>query len=213
MSILSLKNSANTNSKPWVKICGITTLDDALTACEAGADAVGFIFAPSKRAISPKRALAIIEKLPLSILKVGVFMDAPLEHVQEISDETGIDLVQLHGTESQSYCDCLEKPVIKRLRVSATETQSSLVLKMSNYTPAVYLLDPGAGDGQVFNWHIVPEIETPIVIAGGLAPENVRQAVRLSRPFGVDVASGVEDAPGIKSKFKILHFIQEARCQ
>jgi phosphoribosylanthranilate isomerase len=196
-----------------VKICGITNLEDALAAVKLGADAVGFVFAKSKRRVSPETARSIAEALPPFVTKVGVFMDERIEPVEQIAGYVRLDAVQLHGIESPEYCDRIAgiKKVIKRIDVRADDTTESLEAKMKPYRVSAFLLDPGAGNGKGFDWRVAKDIRRPIIVAGGLTPENVGEVIRLLDPFGVDVSSGVETETGKKNYGKMKKFIMEAR--
>lgn len=200
-----------------VKICGITSGEDAQAAVKAGADALGFMFySKSSRNISPEKAAHIIKDLPSSVRKVGVFVDAPPEEIKNIISISGIDTVQLHGSESPKLCGELEGVTIyKAFRIKDQTSLESL----QDYCVSAWLLDsyvPGThgGTGETFNWDIAVQAAsfgTPIILAGGLTPENVRAAVSKVKPYGVDVSSGVESSPGKKDPRKIEQFIQEAK--
>ena len=194
-----------------IKICGITNLKDAMMVAELGADAIGFILAPSKRRITPDAARTIIKKLPPIITIVGVFMDAGFDEVNQIADYTEIDVVQLHGNESPEYCNRIKRNIIKKIPVTENDTTEILASRMGKYRISAYLLDPGAGSGNVFNWHLARGIDSPLIIAGGLTPDNVKDAVRLLNPYGVDVVSGVEISLGKKDKEKVKRFIVGVR--
>ncbi len=194
-----------------VKVCGITNLEDAKMIVDLGADALGFVFVPSQREISPESARRIIEQLPPFVTMVGVFMEEALDTVNQIAECTGLDIVQLHGDESFEYCCKLKKKVIKRIAVRDCDTRETLVSKMRKYNGITCLLDPGAGSGEVFDWHLACEIDAPLIVAGGLTPDNVREVVQLLKPYGVDVASGVESSPGKKHREKVEKFIREVR--
>ena len=199
-----------------VKICGITSLEDALSAVAAGADALGFVFHPaSPRHISPQQAAGIIKQLPPFIQTVGLFVDEARDTVNTTADRCGLDIIQLHGEESPEYCDSVRRRVIKAFRVKDITTLDSLL----RYHVSGCLLDawsPAAhgGTGQTFNWEIAAEAAKRghrIVLAGGLTPENVAEAARRVKPYAVDVSSGVECAPGRKDAEKIIKFIIQAR--
>ena len=199
-----------------VKICGITSLEDALTAVAAGADALGFVFHPaSPRHISPEQAAGIIKELPPFIQTVGLFVNEARDTVNTTADQCGLDIIQLHGEESPGYCDSVRRRVIKAFRVKDISTLDSLV----QYHVAGCLLDawsPAAhgGTGQTFSWGIAAEAVKRghrIVLAGGLTPDNVAEAVRRVNPYAVDVSSGVESSPGRKDAEKIWKFIIQAR--
>jgi phosphoribosylanthranilate isomerase len=194
-----------------IKICGITNLDDAIMAAELGADAVGFIFTTSKREINPKIAREIIKKLPPFIKTVGVFKNKTQKNLNQIADYTKVDIVQLHGNETPEYCNGIKRKVIKRFSINDNYDTTDLVSVMNKYYVSAYLLDPGEGSGKKFDWNLATNINLPLIIAGGLTPENVKEVINLLAPYGVDVASGVEKSPGIKDIKKIKRFIEEVR--
>jgi phosphoribosylanthranilate isomerase len=197
-----------------VKICGITRLEDALAAARAGADALGFNFWPkSKRYVDPRTAAEIIALLPPFVATVGVFVDPTREEAVQAAERSGVQWLQLHGDESPELCASLPLPVLKAIRV---RHRASLDL-LDAYDVAGFLLDtdtPGyGGSGATFDWALAAEaaLRAPIVLAGGLRPENVADAVRQVSPWAVDVASGVESAPGVKDHEKTARFIREAK--
>jgi len=194
-----------------IKVCGITNLDDALTAIEMGADAIGFVFASSDRHVRPEQARKIIQKVAPFAISVGVFMDQELDMIKRQVQCSGIDVVQLHGAEPSSYCTKLNRRVIKRIHIAEDTTTASLLTAMEPYCVSSFLLDPGTGSGQIFDWSIVQGINIPVIIAGGLGPDNVGQVVQMLHPYGVDVCSGVEIAPGVKDPDRIRDFIAEVR--
>ena len=198
-----------------VKICGMTNLDDALMAVEAGADALGFVFFQgSPRYISPDQAAAIIRRLPPFVQMVGLFVNEEPATVNEVADQCRLDLVQLHGEESPDYCNAVRRRVIKAFRVKDLSTLDD----MANYHVAASLLDawsPAAygGTGTTFNWDIATRAAAShrIILAGGLTPDNVAEAVAMVHPYAVDVSSGVESAPRKKDASLIRAFIGAAR--
>ncbi|MCP3980702.1 MAG: phosphoribosylanthranilate isomerase [bacterium] len=194
-----------------VKVCGITRTDDARIAVEAGADALGFVLAPSPRRVEPAVAREIARSIPPFVSLVGVFVDAPLDEVREMLGRTGIDTVQLHGDESPEYCAEIERPVLKRIRVEAGDTADDLRRRVARYAVAGCLLDPGAGDGEPFDWKLARDLPLPTVLAGGLHAENVAEALRSASPFGVDASSGLEDAPGRKNAARVRAFVDAVR--
>ena len=202
-----------------VKICGLTNLDDARAAIEAGADALGFIFfSGSPRYITPAAAARIIAQLPPFVSKVGVFVNEPIAPLLEVANSVGIDTIQLHGTETPNYCENLPGNRLKVIKAFRIKDQSSL-LPLRDFHTSAFLLDsfvPGqlGGTGAKFNWDLAIQASafgTPIILAGGLIPENIRDAVSKVAPYGVDVSSGVESSPGKKDHSKLRTFIAAAR--
>lgn len=199
------------------KICGITRVEDALAAVEAGADAIGLVFyAKSPRAVDIEQAKAIVAALPPFVTSVGLFVDMPRETLQALLREVPLDLLQFHGDESPADCEGFARPYIKALRVRADQDVARM---MAPYSGACgILLDtfvegvPG-GTGAAFDWSLVPrEACKPIILAGGLTPDNVAQAIAQVRPYAVDVSGGVEAAKGIKDAGKIKAFLQAVQC-
>lgn len=196
-----------------VKICGITSVEIALTATNAGADALGFVFAPSRRQLTPERARQIIQELPPLVTKVGVFVNEPVELVNEIAQYCGLDVVQLHGQESPEYCQQMGRAVIKGISVRDSDSLAVLsAYQVQGFLLDTYHPDQRGGTGTTFDWSLMLEAQSnrPMILAGGLTPENVAQAVKLVQPYGVDVSSGVE-TNGIKDPFKIEAFIKGAK--
>ncbi len=200
-----------------VKICGITRLEEALAAVEAGADALGFMFYPaSPRQIEPAAAAAICRALPPWVHRVGVFVDVPEAHIRELVQRCGLSALQLHGRESPAFCRRFEWPVIKAFRVRGPESLAEL----TDYDTAAWLLDsyvPGqlGGTGAGFNWDLAARavrLGRPVILAGGLTPANVAAAVRQVRPYGVDVSSGVERAPRVKDPELMRAFVAAVRA-
>jgi phosphoribosylanthranilate isomerase len=188
-----------------VKICGITGLKGALAAVEAGADAVGFVLAPSRRRIDPEQLRQIALRLPPLVSKVGVFVDAGRQEVEDLAGYCRLDVLQFHGSESPEYCQGWHLPVIKAFRV---KDRSSLE-RISAYRVSAYLLDtfvPGVmgGSGIAFNWELAADARQfgPLILAGGLTPKNVAEAIETVRPYAVDISSGVE-TDGEKDPAKI----------
>jgi phosphoribosylanthranilate isomerase len=204
------------NMTPRVKICGITSPQDAVAAAEAGADAIGLMFYPqSARYLPPSAAKAVISELPPFVAKVGVFVNASVEEVRQLVEELGLEVIQFHGNETPEFCASFSKPVVKAFRVKDRES----LLQLPEFQTSAFLLDsfvPGqlGGTGAAFNWDLALEAKSckrPIILAGGLNASNVAQAVRAARPFAVDVSSGVESAPGIKDAGKMQAFIRAAK--
>ncbi len=198
-----------------VKICGITNTEDAVMAIEAGADALGFVFhGKSPRFITPDNAAEIIRKLPPFVTTVGLFVNPDIGFVNSTADSCGIDIIQLHGDETADFCSRVNRRVVKVFRIRNEESLSSI----KDYRVAGFLLDaysPEAygGTGKTFNWDIARDAKKygPVILAGGLSPENVRQAIERVKPYAVDVSSGVEAAPGRKDPGKVREFIKMAK--
>jgi phosphoribosylanthranilate isomerase len=207
--------------KTRVKICGITRLADLQAAVEAGADALGFVFTPrSRRALDWRAAEPLMREVPAFVSRVGLFMDQEAEEVARVLDRVPLSLLQFHGSESGAYCRQFGMPYLKAVAMGAAGAADlddwARRLKSEYGDAAALLLDSHAvgeagGTGQAFDWDRVPRLGRPLVLAGGLTPDNVREAVRRVRPWAVDVSSGVEDAPGVKNARKIQLFIREAK--
>jgi len=203
----------------WIKICGILTLEAALCSIEAGADAIGFVFAESKRKINMEKAKMIVRALPSGIEKVGVFVDMPHSEVNTIADSLELDLLQFHGNESAAYCRLFPGKVIKSFAVK--EPADLLAIEPYRNSISACLLDtfqqgqPG-GTGNAWNWaSLAGKIEQalnsiPFIAAGGLNAQNVGAAIKVLKPDGVDISSGVEKA-GVKDCRLIKEFVKEAR--
>ncbi|HXG55378.1 MAG TPA: phosphoribosylanthranilate isomerase [Vicinamibacterales bacterium] len=188
---------------PRVKICGITRGDDAQLAAELGASALGFVFWPqSPRFVEPDRARDIIASLPPAVIPIGVFVDQPATHVREIATRVGLGAVQLHGHESVEYAVALMEPVIKAVAVGEAFTAAALDTIPDAITVLLDAHDPvrRGGTGRTIDWTLAAEAAArrPVVLSGGLNPDNVRDAVRAVRPYAIDLSSGVESSPGVK---------------
>jgi phosphoribosylanthranilate isomerase len=209
-----------------VKICGVTRIDHAVAAAEAGADLLGLVFAPSKRLVSletAKQIVAAIGQFNPRPLMVGVFVNTPAPQVNSIAACCGLDWVQLSGDEDWHYCQLIEKPLIKAIHVANDQSAEEIATKLEHgyrilgSEGFVCLLDAlvkGAygGTGQTFNWTLAELVSwmAPVLLAGGLTPDNVAQAISTVRPWGVDVSTGVE-TEGRKDLSKIRAFIQAVR--
>jgi phosphoribosylanthranilate isomerase len=204
-----------------VKICGITNLEDALTATEAGTDALGFIlYSKSKRFIKAKDVRKITLKLPPFILKVGVFVNEDPRNVLEILSYAHLDFAQLHGDETPEECEYVgAHRVIKVFRlkeVSEVEKIKPYIGKIRAILLDTYSKDSYGGTGKTFNWEIAMAVkerfDITVILSGGLNPENVAKAIREVNPYAVDVSSGVETEPGKKDKEKVFQFVKVAKC-
>jgi phosphoribosylanthranilate isomerase len=199
-----------------VKICGITNKEDALYAAGCGANALGFIFyEKSPRYIEPDNAKTIIAALPPFVTTVGVFVNKDFNDIRDITLLTGVTVVQLHGDESPSYCNLVEGKLIKAIRVK----NDSSIEGLKKYDVDAFLLDSFdknsfGGSGLTFDWKLAEKAKQygKIILAGGLTPDNVEEAVKKVAPYGVDVNSGVEKKPGIKNKNKVKEFIIRSKA-
>ena len=194
-----------------LKICGLKRLEDIIAVNRHGADYAGFVFfEKSKRYVDPYKANELISLLRADIKPVGVFMDEPLDNVVRIARITGVELVQLHGHESEEYVEyikrTLDRPVIKAYKAS----EEGALEKALNSNADYVMIDSGAGSGKKFDWNILKDFKRDYFLAGGLDPESVGEAIRMLEPFAVDVSSGVE-TDGIKDEKKIAEFIEAVR--
>ena len=194
-----------------IKICGITNIDDARAAVDAGADAIGLVFAESPRQVDVQTARPIISAVPPFVSVIGVFMNQDIGFVFETANSLRLDAVQLHGDESPADCAKLPCKIIKRFDIPAGVTAVDLAARIDEYNVAAHLLDPGAGGGRTFDWTLARDLHRTVIISGGLTPENVADAVRTARPFAVDTASGVEASPGRKDHDKLRAFVRAVR--
>lgn len=195
------------------KICGITRIEDALIAAEAGADAIGLVFyAKSPRAVSIQQARDIVAALPAFVTTVGLFVNASHEELHEVLAGVALDLLQFHGDETPAECECYQRPYIKALRVKPGDDIAQLAapyakargILLDTYVPGV----PG-GTGAAFDWSLVPrDLPQPVILAGGLSVVNVQAAIEQVRPYAVDVSGGVEASKGIKDAAKIRAFMR-----
>ena len=199
-----------------VKICGITNLADAQTAVEAGADALGFVFySNSPRYMTISAVSGIFKKSQLRIMRVGVFVNSPADFVVRAIAECGLSLLQFHGDEPPEFCEQFGVMSMKAFRIREAESLKEL----PKYSTDAWLLDACSaeslgGSGEKFNWDLAVEAQKfgrPVFLAGGLTPDNIADAVRKVRPFGVDVSSGVESSPGKKDAAKVRAFITAAK--
>ena len=198
-----------------VKICGMTSLKDALLAVENGADAVGFIFyKDSPRNISQGEVKEIVAQMPPSIETVGVFVNETSDKINRIAEQCRLTAVQLHGDESPAFCRRIKRRVVKAFRVKDAKSLKGI----SDYDVSGFLLDSynddgRGGTGQIFDWNLALRVKKqgPVILAGGLNPYNVYTAIHRVKPYGVDVCSGVEKSAGVKDPRKISEFIRAVR--
>lgn len=196
----------------FIKICGITTEEDGLLAVALGANAVGFVFAPSKRQVTAMAARDIARRLPAETLTVGVFRNESAQRVVDITHEAGLKAAQLHGHETAEESLHVARHVPLMVKAFAPGAQG--LDNVNDYGAHAIMLDgPSPGSGEVFDWSLTEGMpsNTRIILAGGLNPDNVADGIRTVRPWGVDVSSGVEKAPGRKDSSKMRRFIENAR--
>ena len=196
----------------FVKICGVTSVEDAAHAVAAGATALGFVFwSKSPRFVSPERAVGIVRELPAGVDAVGVFVDASIETVNATAEQVGLTKVQLHGGESPAYAFAVRCPVLRAVDLDAAGSMSGWPASTRLLIDAI---DPEArgGTGARVDWDRAAVVarDREVVLAGGLTPENVAEAIERVRPWGVDVSSGVERAPGVKDPDKVTRFVANA---
>lgn len=217
MIAASFASRKTTVSRTLIKICGITTADDAQAACGAGADALGLVFyPPSPRGISVEQARDIVAAIPPFVTVVALFVDESVAVIERVLEQVSVDCIQFHGTESAAFCEQFQRPYLKALRVrpgmdiaAACERYSGArALLLDSWQP-----DLAGGTGKTFDWSLAPaRLERPLVLAGGLDDSNVGAAIRALAPAGVDVSGGVERAPGQKDVQKISRFIAAVRA-
>jgi phosphoribosylanthranilate isomerase len=199
----------------FLKVCGITRLTDALHAVNEGATALGFVFWPrSPRYVAPERAAELIAELPSTVMTVGVFVNESVDGIRSVAGQAGLSAVQLHGDEPPAYADALPWPIFRAVTVE------NAVAAADAWTPdATLLLDAAdperrGGTGITVDWSRAAALarERRVVLAGGLTPKNVGEAVDMVQPYGVDVSSGVEESPGVKDFMKVAKFLASARA-
>lgn len=203
-----------------VKICGITRCQDAQLAVDAGADAIGLVFyEKSPRFVSNEQAAEICQIIPAFVSRVALFKDAEQTLVETVLAQVDIDLLQFHGSETPGYCEQFDRPYIKAIGMKGIEHDAGFLMSSAEtfQSAKALLLDghaPGkaGGSGESFDWTAISKIDKPVVLAGGLTVENVRQAIDLMHPYAVDVSSGVESSPGIKDKDKVAAFMEQVNA-
>lgn len=196
-----------------VKICGIQSIEAAQVAVDAGADFIGFVFAPSKRQITPEKAAQISSEIPLSVKKVGVFVNETMDNIKNIAAQVGLDVIQLHGDEPPELINKLPYETIKAFSIHDASSE-----KIHSYSCDYYIIDsPPAtyrgGSGEIFDWNLIKQLNIDpkkFILAGGLSADNIKHAITAVHPIGVDVSSGVE-TNGQKDHNKIKQFIKNAK--
>jgi phosphoribosylanthranilate isomerase len=201
--------------RTWIKMCGLTRLEDALACAEAGVDALGFVFAASPRRVTPEQAVAIIRELPPHILRFAVFVEETPAEIARVLQLTDVDRIQIHGFEEPTVHEVCGTRVVKVFRAR----DETVLPEIEESRPAMFLLDTwkrdaAGGTGERFDWAIAKRTRSlgRLVLAGGLTPDNVGDAIREVRPFGVDVSTGIETSPGVKNAAKIRAFIEAVRA-
>jgi phosphoribosylanthranilate isomerase len=199
-----------------VKICGLKHTDHALVAADAGATMLGFVFAPSRRRIEPEQAAAIIAEVRrrADVRTAGIFVNETPEEMNRLADLCDLDYVQLSGDEPPEAISDLRRPAIKALHVRPGDSAESLAARAGAITAPIFLLDTAregsyGGTGESFDWATIPALDRPMLLAGGLHPGNVAEAIQIAHPWGVDVSSGVE-TDGEKDPAKIREFVRRA---
>lgn len=197
-----------------VKVCGMTRAEDVNAAAELGVDAVGLVFYPeSPRHLGVEQARSLVEDLPAFVTVTALFLDPDVETVREVLQHTRVELLQFHGSESAEFCSSFGRPYIKAVPMGSKTDLADYTRRHTQ--AAALLLDSHAsgqkgGTGVSFDWSVIPKLDgPPLILAGGLNPGNVATAIRAVRPYGVDVSSGVERAPGIKDRDKMAAFVRE----
>lgn len=200
-----------------IKICGITNLEDALLACQLGADALGFVFAESPRKVDVETVADIVEKLPPLVSKVGVFVNEKPENIEDIAERCSLDYYQLHGDETPKYVARFpQDKIIKAFRIKDKSDLDKIdkfpnvsAVLLDSFTEGEY-----GGTGKTFDWKLALGVKglcNHLILSGGMTPENVAEAIKKVKPYGVDVSSGVEEKPGKKDPEKLEKFFSEVR--
>ena len=199
-----------------IKFCGMTTQQDVQYAVDLAIDALGFVFVKeSSRMLTIEQAEKLVNKIPPFIVKVGLFMNTEAAYIQDVLNTVRLNLLQFHGNENEDFCKQFSLPYLKAVPMGTTASASDFCLNFPS--AAGFVLDSHAmgqmgGSGKTFKWSNIPKnLEKPIILAGGLTPNNVAEAVRVVRPYAVDVSSGIETSKGIKDLAKMEHFIKEVR--
>lgn len=200
--------------RTWIKMCGITRLEDALACAEAGADALGFVFAESPRRVRPEQAAAIIRKLPPTVLRFAVFVDESPAEIARVLGAVDIDRIQLHGFEEPMVQELAGTRVVKAFRAR----DETVLREIEEWAEPFFVLDAwdrmrAGGTGRPFDWELAKRarVHGRFLLAGGLTADNVGEAIREVRPYGVDVSSGIEVSPGIKDPERIRAFVEAVR--
>jgi phosphoribosylanthranilate isomerase len=198
-----------------VKFCGFTHQDDVAQAVALGADALGFVFyGPSSRYVSPAHALTLTRSVPAFVTRVGLFVNEEAESVQRIFEIARLNLIQYHGEESPEFCDAIGLPYIKAFRVRKgmdLRTEMDRYPNASGFLLDAYVKGQPGGTGERFDWELIPHSHAPIILAGGLTPDNAKDAIDQVAPWALDVSGGIETKPGRKDPDKMARFMNACR--
>lgn len=201
-------------SRVRVKICGLTRVEDVESVIEAGADAVGFVFTRSPRRISAETAVALVNYVPKGVLRVGLFLNQDRSEIGQVVNSVPLDVLQFHGSETEQECSAFDLPWLKAVAMESAESARQAEMDFPNAMGLLldsHTAGKRGGSGKVFDWSLSRPLSKPVWLAGGLNTDNVTQAIRIVRPFAVDVSSGVEVSPGIKDANKVMAFINAVR--
>ena len=198
-----------------VKFCGLTHEEDITRAVKLGVDALGFVFyAPSSRSVAPGHAAMLASLVPAFVTRVGLFVNERPEIIQSIFERTRLNLIQYHGDESPEFCDAVGLPFIKAFRVRPgidIQTELGRYPKASGFLLDAYVKGQPGGTGERFDWELIPQSDAPIILAGGLSPDNAKDAIEQVAPWGLDVSGGIETKPGRKDPDKMRRFMNACR--
>ena len=198
-----------------VKFCGFTHQDDVAQAVALGADALGFVFyGPSSRYVSPEHAQTLTRSVPAFVTRVGLFVNEEAETVQHIFEIARLNLIQYHGEESPEFCDAIGLPYIKAFRVRKgmdLRTEMDRYPNASGFLLDAYVKGQPGGTGERFDWELIPQSHAPIILAGGLTPDNAKDAIDQVAPWALDVSGGIETKPGRKDPDKMARFMNACR--
>jgi len=201
-------------SRVRVKICGLTRVEDVKSAIEAGADAVGFVFTRSPRRISVETATRLVNYVPKGVLRVGLFLNQDRSEIRKVVSSVPLDVLQFHGSETEQECNAFGLPWLKAVAMENAESARQAERDFPNAMGLLldsHTAGKRGGSGNVFDWTLSRPLSMPVWLAGGLNADNVARAIRIVRPFAVDVSSGVEVSPGIKDTSRMTAFIKAVR--
>jgi phosphoribosylanthranilate isomerase len=201
-------------SRVWIKICGLTRVEDVKSVVEAGADAIGFVFTNSPRRVSAETAIGLVNYVPRGVLRVGLFLNQDRSEIDQVISSVPLDVLQFHGSETEQECSAFDLPWLKAVAMENAESARQAERDFPNAMGLLldsHTAGKRGGSGKVFDWSLSRPVSMPVWLAGGLNAENVAAAIRIVRPFAVDVSSGVEVSPGIKDAGRIMAFINAVR--